>query len=141
MATIETHIDQALRTRVAGLTGYSIDYGDANFALPVTGGVPQPFLTYANNPNRVERIGIRSRFPHRRQGILQITLCYPIALAHGLPVILEKAGLIAARFPDDQKMKSGSVSVRVTEYPTIAAPYRDDAYWRVPVNIRWETFA
>lgn len=142
MPTIETSIDQALRARVATLAGgYVIDYGDTDFTPPVASGKPVPWLEYRNRPNTVDRILITSTGAHDRPGVLQLSLCYPVALNHTQPVIIEKAGLIAAHFPCDLKLTQGGVTTRIDRAPTIIAPDRQGAYWRVPVIIRWRTFA
>lgn len=141
-ASIETKIWQALKARVSTLTGYTS-------AWPMDPFEPGqlPYVEVAHLPNRNDRMLIGSKGRMHRPGILQLTLCWPVAqVGAGLgkvhpDVLIQRAGEIAAHFTTDLCMPFQGVSVRVTKAPDVAQPIRDDAYWRVPVSIFYETYA
>ncbi|TKT79974.1 phage tail terminator-like protein [Aquamicrobium sp. LC103] len=146
-ATVETGVWQALRARVATLPGFTINWPMEPFTPPSAGGKLLPFVECRHMPNRVNRVFIGSDAPQERPGILQITLCWPaseIGTGSGKThpdVLIQRAGEIAAHFPTDHRMTFQGVSVRVERAPDVAQPYRDDAYWRAPVSVRYRCYA
>lgn len=147
-ATVETSIWQALKTRAASLPGsLVISWPMEPFTPPVSGGKPAPYVEVRNIPNANVRPFIGSGDPHDRMGILQLTLCWPVAdvgAAAGKThpdVLIERAGEIAAHFNTDRPLDFEGVRVRVERAADVAQGYRDDAYIRVPVSVRWQTFA
>lgn len=141
-ASTETKIWQALKAHVSTLAGYT-------FAWPMDPFEPgqTPYVEVRQLPNANVRRFIGSGDPHERMGILQLTLCWPVAqVGIGLgkvhpDVLVQRAGEIAGHFPTDLPMDNGGVRVRVERAPDVAQPMRDDAWWRVPVSVRYTCFA
>lgn len=146
-ATIETAIWLALKARVQSLPlDYPIDWPRGPFDKPQgLDDLPDPYLEVRLLPNVSQRLFIGSNDPHRRMGILQVSLMYPVARTKGNvdweAQFAQIGGTIAAHFPTDLKMHFEGVTVRVEKAPDVAQPLRDDAYWRVPVSIRFDCFA
>jgi len=141
MAAVQTLILAALSARVGTeIEGYPVTWGFRSFTPPAVGGKPAPYVIAANISNTPQRLTIGSDDPDNRQGILTLSLMYPVALDHDLPVILEQAALIAAVFPKDLIMHHAGARVRVTQSPRVVEPYRDDAYFRCPVSMQWQAF-
>lgn len=150
MPAVETKIWLALKSRVATIAGYAANqfaWPMVPFTPPQADGRPLPYLDVAHMPNRNSRTLIGSKGPMQRPGILQIALMWPaseIGTGTGKThpdVLVQQAGDIAAHFSTDLCMAFQGVSVRVTKAPDVAQPTRDDAYWRVPVSIFYETYA
>lgn len=147
MPAVETIIWQALRARVASLAGFAINWPLEPFTPPQGGGKPLPYVECRHLPNAPVRRFIGSGDPHERPGILQLTLCWPASeIGNGSgkahpDELIQRAGEIAAHFPTDFPMRFEGVTVRVERAPDVAQPYRDDAYWRVPVSVRYDCFA
>lgn len=147
-ATTETKIWQALKARVQTLSsGLTINWPMEPFTPPVSGGKPVPYVECRHLPNANVRRFIGSNDPMERMGILQLTLCWPaseIGTASGKThpdVLVQHAGEIAAHFPTDLAMDFQGIRVRVERAPDVTQPYRDDAYWRCPVSVRWRCYA
>lgn len=138
MPATETKIWMALRSRVETLP---LAFAKAWPAQTFTPIANQPFIEVRLLPNAVQRLFIGSDDPHRRPGILQLSLMYPISLGHAFEVINQYAGQIAAHWPTDLKMTFQDTTVRVERAPDVAQPFRDETYWRVPCSIRYEAFA
>lgn len=150
MPTVETAIWQALRARVATLTGFAanqINWPLMPFEKPSAGGRPLPYLECRHMPNAIVRRFIGPSDPQERPGILQLTLCWPasdVGTGSGQThsdVLIQRAGEIAAHWPTDLPLDFQGVRVRVERAPDVAQPYRDDAYWRVPVSVRYTCYA
>lgn len=148
MPTIETSIWQALKARVQALgLGLPINWPQTVEAKPQTSGKPLPYVECRHLPNATVRRFIGSDDPHERPGILQLTLCWPVSdigtqdgETHP-DELIQRAGEIAAHFPTDHRMTFEGVTVRVERAPDVAQPFRDDAYWRCPVSVRYSCFA
>ncbi len=148
MPTVETKIWQALCTRVASLPlGLTIDWPLMPFDKPQSGGKPLPYIECRHIPNRVNRLLIGSQAPQERPGIVQLTLCWPVSgIGAGSgkthpDVLTQRAGEIAAHFPTDLRLTFDEVVARIERAPDVAQAYRDDAYVRVPVSVRYRCFA
>ena len=72
---------------------------------------------------------------YREQGILQISLFYP--LQAGPQTAEVRAELIRAAFKRGTAMTSGTVKVLVDRTPEIGQGRVDEDRWFVPVKIRW----
>ena len=98
---------------------------------PVTGTPYQAcFLMPATPSNPTVGDGF-----YREQGILQISLFYP--LLTGAQAAEARAQLIRTAFKRGTTMTSGSVSVIVDTTPEIGQGRADDDRWHVPVRVRW----
>lgn len=147
-ATVETKIWQALKARVATLPGgYAINWPLAPFTPPKAGNRPLPYVECRHIPNRNNRFLMGSTDPQERRGILQMTLCWPatnVGTGSGKTHpddLIQRAGEIAAHFPTDLAMDFEGIRVRVERAADVAQAYRDEAYARCPVSIRWQAFA
>lgn len=146
-AAVETKIWLALKARVQTLPlSYPIDWPRVPFTKPQSANpvLPDPYLEVRLLPNTSQRIFIGSGDPHRRLGILQVSLMYPVARTQGTvdweAQFSQIGGTIATHFRTDLRMTFDGVTVRVEKAPDVAQPFRDDAYWRVPVSVRWQCF-
>lgn len=146
--SVETKIWQALRARAATIPGgFTISWPMEPFTPPSSGGSPSPYVECRNIPNRNSRMFIGSNEPHDRKGILQLSLCWPVAdVGTGSgktnpDVLTERAGQLAAHFPTDHRMIFDGVDVRVSSAPDVAQGYLDGPYIKVPVSVPWRTFA
>lgn len=136
MASVETKIWMALKQRIRPIPGgYT-----AVFPGDVYDPTNAPYVQVQLMFNRPGRLTIQSTGPHDRLGILQLNLMYPVTLKHSLDVMQEKAGLIAAHWPTDLTLNFDGVQVRIYEAPQVMQAVREDAYWMIPVSIRWQSF-
>ena len=134
MAHIETEIWLALKDRIETIPGgLFIHYPGA-----VVAPTDAPFLAVGRVTARPDRVMI-SRGQHWLTG--SITVSYVAPIGQDQSVYIEQGGIIAAHFPEDLRMKYGAACVRVVSYPHVIDGYRDGAWWRTPVNIRWRCAA
>ncbi len=137
--TLEAAIWLALEARLKTLvTDPPMSVIEPGAAIPpeVAAGGLKPFLTVSDirgDPIR-EAIGPEC---HRREGVLQVTVCWPVARPVAHAALVNIAGRIAAHFPADLCMSSGGVRLRVIAAPAVVAPYREGAYTQAPVRISW----
>lgn len=146
MASAETKIWMAMKgrsERVLTALGYPINWPLEGFTPPQDEGAQVPYVEVRHLPAGVAWRPINSNGRHQKIGILQITLLWPAGQI-GAEVhpdnLVERAGAIAAAFPQDRKMRYLDVAVRVEQAPDVAQPYRDGAYWRTPVSINYSCF-
>lgn len=146
--SVETMTWLALKGRVATLVlspVLQIAWPKETFTPPQAGSPPkpQPYLEIRHLPNTNTRMFVGHTDPHRRAGILQITLKYPTSLNHAEAVQTEIAGKIAAHFSAGLAMVYGDLTLTVEKAPDIGQGFRDgtDPYWQTPVSIRYRTFA
>lgn len=97
------------------------------------------YLSVAFVPNDPSRVTIGATGPHPLTGSLAIGLVVPVALKWDAARIQNTAGQIARHFPVDLIMRCGTVRAAVTKPPTIQQTYRDGAYFRTPVIVRWQS--
>jgi len=69
------------------------------------------------------------------QGILQVTLCYP--LGAGPAAAAARAELVQAQFARGTSLVQGGVVVTIERTPEIGVALIDDARYRLPVRVRW----
>lgn len=141
MPTVESSIESALLVRAAALVadegpleGLPIAWPNVAFNRPTTA-----FLRVTHVPNRSRRMFLRGSDPHQRLGLLQIDVFAP--KNKGATPATEMAGLVAAHFPADLDLVSGSVKVRVIKAPDVAQAMADDTHWQVPVMVEYEALA
>ena len=137
--TIEEKIEAALFDRVhaLGLTpALPVAWPNMAFTPPAPGG---HYLRVDHLPNVNSRLFMKGSAPHRRQGILQLTVVMP--LNQGAPPATAKAGQVAEKFPADLRFEKDSVRVRIQAAPDVLAAVKTDVSWDLPVSIRYEAFA
>jgi hypothetical protein len=142
----ETAIWLALKARIATLPASivpqtSISLPKEAFTPPKSGTNLLPYLQVQHLPNQTERIFIKGDAPHRRPGILQLSLMVPNTGSWDFTVTTERAGLIAAHFPADLRLTGNGVSLRIELAPSIAQGFPDGAYWKTPISVRYDCFA
>lgn len=137
--TIEEKIEAALFGRVLAMD-LSVDRPIAwpNVPYPPTapGG---PYIRVQHLPNNNARLFMKGSAPHRRQGILQLTVVSP--LNGGAPPATAIAGEVAAQFPADLRLDRDGVRVRIQAAPDVLSAVKTDVSWDLPVSIRYEAFA
>jgi hypothetical protein len=74
---------------------------------------------------------------YREQGLLQVTLCYP--LQEGPGAAAARGELIRAAFVRGLSLVSGGVTVTITSTPEIGASQTDGGWYALPVKIRWHS--
>jgi hypothetical protein len=142
MPAVETSIWMALRQRILSLPGdYPLDFAAPAFERPSDETGLLPYIETANIDNQPERITLGSDDPDDRRGILTVTPMVPVHLKRTREYLKDQGGIVAAHFPKDLKLSFGGVTVRIEASARVVDPYRDDAYWRVPVSIRWQSFS
>jgi hypothetical protein len=75
---------------------------------------------------------------NERTGTLTIT--FVSAINNDTSYYEEQAGTIADHFRQDTLMAYEDVCVRVISQPHVVSGFQDNGWWRVPVNIRWQTY-
>jgi hypothetical protein len=146
MATSEAKIWMAMKghsDKVLTALDYAINWPLEAFVPPQDANAQLPYAEVRHLPAGVGWRPIASKGKHMKIGILQITLLWPAGQV-GAEVhpdnLVERAGAIAAAFKTDLKMRYLDVAVRVEQAPNIAQPFRDGAYWRIPVSINYSCF-
>lgn len=99
----------------------------------------QRYLRVQFVPNVANRFLIDSDGAHQHLGLLQVSVCWTKGAGETAP--REIAGAVAAHFPCDLKLTSGSVRVRITKRPDVSDIIVEDAAIQIPVMIAWETYA
>ena len=87
--------------------------------------------------NQNERLYLRGN-EQRRQGLLQLSVVYPIG--EGSPPSLALAGAVAAGFSQDLILRSEGVKVQITKEPDAMSAIKTDVSWIVPVSVYYEAF-
>ncbi|PSJ60992.1 hypothetical protein C7I85_11935 [Mesorhizobium soli] len=146
MATVQSSIEAALFARVNTLVlSPALPIAWPNFAFPGVDAQgrekpkPASYLRVMHMPNAAYRLCIGSGSPHQRQGLLQLDVFQP--LNKGATAATELAETVAEHFPTDLKLRSGTVTLRVTKFPDIAQAFSDSTHWQVPVTVAYECFA
>lgn len=136
MLETETKIWMALKGRVEDLVLSPV----VPVVYPKEDAPAGRHIRVAHLPNANERLFAKGINPHRRRGILQLTLVSPIN-PQAAEVDMQTAALVAAHFPADLPMIFEGLKVRVERAPDIAQSLRDGPDWLTPVSVRWECFA
>lgn len=135
-STVESLILDALMARVNGIgIGYPVAWPNVDYTPPAD----QKYLAVAFLPNRNQRVAITTTTPHRRGGLLQVSVYWP--RGKGIAAPLDIAGKVAEHFPADLILAAGGVTIRVTQAPDVAGLLHEDQAVQVPVSIYWEAFA
>lgn len=137
MPTIQSEIEAALFARVAAFT-YSpaIPVAWPNVSMTLK---PARYVRVNHIPNTSRRLFVGSSAPHQRLGLLQVDVFTP--LNQGPSTATEIAGLIAAHFPTDLRLTTGSplkLVGRVTKAADVGQALPDDTHWQVPVTVAYE---
>lgn len=133
MPSTETSIWMALRSRIATLSLTPA----VDFAWPASTYAPdkKPYIAVGRASIEPRRVMV-GKGSHDRSGTL--TLSYVSRIGQDASFYIEQAGIIAAHFEEDTKMRHADVCVRITAKPHVVDGYRDEGWWRTPVNIRWQ---
>lgn len=136
MASIEESIETALFTRVTSL---SLS-GSPSIAWPNFSAEPaKPYIRVDHLRNDTTRLFAKGSDPHRRQGILRLTVVAP--LNDGPANALALAGAIAAHFPAQLTLHKDGVRVTVQKAPYVGPVVRQDASSDLQVSVSYQCFA
>lgn len=95
-----------------------------------------PFVIMTNIPNISQRMAMDNDWTHVYDGVLSLSLMTPLQVP--IAEVIGMAGEIVEEFPESLKMVYGDTTVRVTKRGDVAQGYRDNAFWRTPISIRWQ---
>jgi hypothetical protein len=118
--------------------------------LPVGCGVAGPGVVFTpNGTNPYVRLVIAKNTPINaalgggrepvRQGILLLTVCWPVG--SGLLPASELAGTLRAAFAFNTRIDFAGGYIKVTQEPTVQGDMIDGTYVQIPVVIPWMAFA
>ena len=128
----------ALFARVSSLVltpAMPIAWPNVTFTPPAT----QRYLRVQFVPNVANRVMIGSDDPHQHLGLLQVSVYW--TKGQGEADVRAKAAAVAAHFPCDLKLNSGSTAVRITKHPDVRDLVVEDAAVQVPVMVSYEAYA
>lgn len=129
-------IMEALFARIAAFnTMLPIAWPNDTFTPPSN----HRYLRVGYFPNTRNRRLIDSDGPHQQQGILQVSVYWTKGAGEAEPRAVADA--IAAWFPCDLKLYSGSLKVRITKTPDVRDMITEDAAVQIPVIIEFECWA
>lgn len=138
MATVQSEIEAALFARVATFThSPAIPVAWPNVSM---NSKPARYLRVNHIPNTSRRLFVGSGAPHQRLGLLQVDVF--TQLNQGPSTATEIAGLIAAHFPVDLRLTTGSplkIVGRVTKAADVGPSLPDDTHLMMPVTIQYES--
>jgi Bacteriophage related domain of unknown function len=141
MRNKDTEIWLALKARIDTLvtnpTMLVFEPG-ATIDTPKDAAGPLPFITVSDVRNDPARFGIDPKL-HERTGTLMLAIQWPIARQVSHTQLIQLGGDVAAHFPADTRMKTGSTCLRVTQDSAPMQPYRDGAFHVVMVRVFWST--
>ncbi|MGA0564170.1 phage tail terminator-like protein [Ancylobacter sp. VNQ12] len=133
----EAIIQDLLFGHLATLTpspAWPVDFPDTEFSPPSDGRWLEARLIRNANGN----LFLANDDETRHLGLLQVSVMSPIK--RGSPFAMEIAGAVVDHFSKGTRLFAGTFAVRVYEKPSVAQTYRDGAYLRTPVTVRWQTF-
>lgn len=136
MATVESTIPSILFARVAELAltpVLPVSYPDIPFTPPVGA-----YLEVRHLPNSNVNLFIENDATVQYRGLLQITVVYPSG--KGIVAPNEVAGKVVDYFGKGTILRSGAVSVRIYEKPSVASSMQDTDRIRIPVTIKYNCF-
>lgn len=127
LASIRKALEQALESITPAL---ETEYENQDFTIPKTGPYQSVRLFPAEPVNAT--FGDDQR---REQGFLQVLLKYP--KNEGSGDATDRAELIKTKFKRGTTWTSGSVSVVISNTPSIHPELPDDSRYVIPVRIRY----
>lgn len=134
MPEIETKIWLALQARIETLSGGLFVAYPASVYSPGDA----PYIAVGRVTISPQRVFVASG-PSERTGML--TLSHVAPLGQDMAVYEEAASIIAAHFPEDLCLRFQDIRVRIPSAPHVVDGFREGAWWRTPVNIRWRCAA
>jgi len=133
--TVEGKAMLALFARVSTLSlSYPVAYPNLTFSPPAS----KKYLRVQFLPNTTDRPFIGSNAAHRFQGLLQVSVYWPLNKGEDGP--RQDAGAIAEHFPADLMLDRDGVRVRITKRPSLGPMLIEDTAIQIPVSIQWEAF-
>lgn len=136
---VQTEIWLALEARLktlATVPAMALVMPEDLLPQPTNGGALAPVLLVSDMRGRPQRLTIGPE-AHLREGVLQISVAWPIAKPINHAALLRLAGDVAAHFPADLRMRSGTTCLSVTEEPDTPAPFAEGPYRYAPVRVPW----
>ena len=130
-------IETALFTRVASLVlspALTVAWPNVEFTPPTE----EAYLQVDHLPNNAQRLFLLTDDPEQWIGILQITVVSPTGQGSIGPSDI--ADLVSTHFKADTRLIEGDVVVDVTKDPDIRPAAPDGAWWRLPIDISYQSF-
>lgn len=129
-------MEAALNRIVAYAASLPLDLANPNISYtPINGRtylqadfIPNGNASISNDPSDNEYFDL-----------LQVTVVYP--MGQGDMKAMEIAGGIVGHFNSNTKLDAGTFTFRVNGQPTIASPFSDGAWRRLPVTISFQTLS
>jgi hypothetical protein len=129
---LDAKIWTALRTRLATMPGgYAIV--DPGQTYPASADTAFILLQDVRFDPATPYIG--GNDPAEYRGQLALLVMTPLSWTHSQSLGI--VGLIRAHFPIGAKYASGDARVEILQTPSAGTAYRDGAWNRVPVAVRW----
>lgn len=140
MAEVSTAIWMALKERIELIQGWAIAW--PAMSPPYAPDGKTHFLAVSITTAPPSRLFINRRNISARTGTLSISVMQPIQ-EPAVQIYNERAAKVAAHFdiPDNAPLVYDGVKVSAPEQPHVADGYRDNGYWRIPVNVGFRAFA
>ena len=114
-----------------------VAYPSEEFTPPTdANGLPDVYWIFDDMRFDVPRSYVDTEAGNHHMGDFQVHIMMPLRFNYEQH--MQAAGGVIDFFPKDTRLEYGGVVVNVTDKPkTIGAAYRDGAYNRLPVLIRW----
>lgn len=130
---LDAKIYLALRDRLDTLTGgYAIV--EPNETYPTEADVA--FIVIQDVRLEPAKVGIGNDDPDEHRGIFNLAVMTPLGWTHGQSLGI--AGLIRAHMPKSGKYVNNDVTVKILDTPYYSGnSYRDGAFNRLPVSVKW----
>ena len=138
LAEPTTSIYLALKAHLKTYTGLPfVAYPNDAFTPPTdVNGLADIYWIVSDMRFDVPRKYVDTGGADENQGEFQVHIMLPLRFNYEQE--LQSSGLVIAHFPKDTRLTIGGVDVQITATPkTIGGSYRDGAYNRLPVMVRW----
>ena len=142
IATTELKIWLALRDHANTYAGIPPvddgEYGDDDAFKPPTdaNGLLGVYWIYDDMRFDVPRKYIDTSASDEQKGEFQVHIMIPLRFNY--EYLRQMSGQVISHFPKDTRLVYDGLTVEITDTPkTIGASYRDGAYNRLPVIVRW----
>ena len=138
LATTELKIWLALRDHANTYTGLPfVAYPSDTFTPPTdASGLADTYWIYDDMRFDVPRRYVDTSGSDNHRGEFQVHIMIPLRFNY--EYLRQMSGQVISHFPKDTRLVYDGLTVEITDTPkTIGASYRDGAYNRLPVIVRW----
>ena len=140
IATTETKIWLALRDHADTYTGLPfVAYPSDEFTPPTdSNGLADVYWIYDDMRFDVPRKYVDTSGADNHRGEFQVHIMIPLRFNY--EYLRQMSGQVVGHFPKDTRLVYDGLTAEITDTPkTIGASYRDGAYNRLPVIVRWRS--